>query len=163
MLKKGLLYTSLVGMLFALVSCASYVRSITKVWDEALPESETAQVSFQMPSVTSYNGVALEKAYTVMKIPAGVANFTVNVDIYRYAAYRASNMEFDFPFKAGKFYIAVGKFRSDDDDDDVIGVDIYVWDTMKDFSQRDMKRSSEHYAAFVPFKNQPEGWKRSYF
>jgi hypothetical protein len=164
MLKKGLFYVSLVSVFLALVSCASYARSVTKVWDETLPESEMATVSFLRPAVTSYNGVALEKKYNAMKIPAGNANFIINAEFNaRGATYRASDMEFDFPVEAGKFYIADGKFRSDDEDDEVIGVDIYVWNTMKDFSQRDMKRSSEHYAAFVPFKHQPDGWKRSFF
>jgi hypothetical protein len=163
MIRKGLVYASLVAVFLALASCASYIRSITKVWDETLPESEMAQISFLMPSVKSYNGVVLEKAYTVMKIPAGIANFTIDVEIHRYATYKAYDMEFEFPVGAGKIYVAQGQFRSEDEDDEVIGVDIYVWDTMKDFSQRDMKRTSEHYAAFVPFKNQPDGWKRSYF
>jgi hypothetical protein len=167
MVKKGLLYGSLVFTVVAFASCAglmdAYARSVTKVWDETLPESEVAMVSFLIPSVTSYNGVALEKEFTVMKIPAGNTTFTINTEINRGDTYRAYDMEFAFPFGAGKFYIADSAFRSYDKDDTVIGVDIYVWDTIKDFAQRDMKRTSNHYVAFVPFKNQPEGWKRSFF
>lgn len=163
MLKKGLLRAFLVFMAVALASCAILTKSVTKVWDETLPESETARVSFLTPSVTSYNGVALEKEYTVMKIPPGNATFTINAVINRGDIYRAYDMEVAFPVEAGKLYIADSTFRSNDKDDNVIGVDIYVWDTPQDFSQRDMKRSSEHYVAFVPFKNQPDGWKRSLF
>jgi hypothetical protein len=163
MIKKGLFYASLVSVSLALVSCASYIKSITKVWDETLPESEMAMISLS-GEITSYNGVAIEKGYKIMKIPAGRANFIINAEfLYRGDVYKAANMEFDFTFEAGKVYMAAGNFRSDDKDDEVIGVDIYVWDSLEDVSQKDRKRSSEHYMAFVPFKYQPDGWKRSYF
>jgi hypothetical protein len=167
MLKKGLFYAFLVSMFLALASCMSmmngYIKSHTKVWDETLSESEMAMISLG-GEITSYNGVAIEKGYTIIKVPTGRANFIINVEfLYRGDVYRAANMEFEFPFEAGKFYMTDGNFRSDDEDDEVIGVDIYIWDTLKDFSQKDKKRSSEHYVAFVPFKHQPDGWKRSFF
>jgi hypothetical protein len=160
MLRRGLFLSLIVSVFLVLASCASIVKSLVKTWDETLPESEMAVVNFWYSRVTDYNGVALEKKYATIKIPAGNAGFVIDMQFdWGRVTYRATGMAFDFSFEAGKMYTARSTFRGDDKDDEVIGVEIYVWDTPKDFSQRDMKRSSEHFVAFIPFKNQPTGWK----
>jgi hypothetical protein len=165
---KKAAYLLFMFLFYALASCASFNEAMLerymKTWDEMLPESETTVIAFFMATVTSYNGVAIEKGYRAIKIPVGNAGFTINTEFNaRGATYRANDMEFDFFFEAEKLYFASSVFRSDDKDDEVVGVDIYVWNSVAEFAQRDMKRSSDHYVAFVPFKIQPAGWKRSYF
>jgi hypothetical protein len=164
MLRRGLFLSLTVSVFLVLASCASMAKFFVKTWDETLPESEVAMVNFWGSRVTGYNGVALEKKYTAIRIPAGNASFVIDMRFnWGTVTYRATGMEFDFSFEAGKMYAACSTFRGDDENDEVIGVEIYVWDTIpKVLSTKDMKRSSEHFVAFIPFKNQPTGWKRSW-
>jgi hypothetical protein len=147
-----------------LASCAGMAKLFVKTWDETLPESEVATVNFLDSRVTDYNGVALEKKYTTIIIPAGDAGFIIDMQFdWGMDIYKANGMEFDFSFEAGKMYAACSTFRNNDENDDVVGVEIYVWDTVPTIlPAKDMKRSSDHFVAFIPFKNQPTGWKRNF-
>jgi hypothetical protein len=144
---------ALFGALFAVMmlnGCASMLESLTKVWDETLPESETAFVSFCTSKATAYNGVDFEKAYPFARIPSGEADFTINMAFNWYnAVYKAEGMEFEYTFEGGKKYTVHATYRSTDKDDNVVGVKIY------DYFAMTADPSEKYFVTFIPFKQQP--------
>jgi hypothetical protein len=169
-MEKKLVLPAMAGVLLAAVvmtGCASMIASMTKVWDETLPESEMAYVVFSLAGkATSYNGVALEKEYYLMKIPAGNADFIINMAVSHFESgwgggnviYNAEGMEFEFSFEAGKEYCIVARASGGEGDnwrkgdDWVWGVEIYDEIPAVNYP------SKEHLLGFAPFKNQPAGW-----
>ncbi|GHV56272.1 hypothetical protein AGMMS49579_20640 [Spirochaetia bacterium] len=75
-MKKLILSAAIVLASLFVTSCAS----APVVWDEGIPEAETATVYFYSLTATGYNGVAVNWKYnSSVIIPGGDAEFTVNV------------------------------------------------------------------------------------
>jgi hypothetical protein len=119
-----------------------------------------ATVLTTLGQFTAYNGVALEKPYYIIKIPAGNATFTVHmmVELFMNTYYKADDMEFDYSFEAGKEYTVshshTGDFRPGDTG--VWGVNIYDGRPRAFGRNGHALNADDIFIEFVPFKNQPE-------
>jgi hypothetical protein len=117
----------------------SCVSGTPAVWDDSYPESQLTTVKFNGIAVSGYNGISVEKWYTV-KIPAGDTLIGGDVTIYHGGlTFQARGMEFNYRFEAGEEYQVSGASR-----DMKWGVRIH----------RGLSSGAEEIA-FVPFIQQP--------
>jgi len=138
--KNTAVYFLLILLVVVLGSCTSN----PVVWDDSYPESKLATVSFNNMTVTSYNGIGVEKWKTV-KFPEGNTSIGADVNIFRAGlVFKAAGMEFSYNFEAGKEYRIMGAAENMK-----WGVRIY-----NGLSTTGMN-SDQDFIAFIAFKNQP--------
>jgi hypothetical protein len=79
------------------------------VWDESYPPERLAYVNFVNMTVTAYNGITVNN-FARVKIPSGQTDITADVRIQHAGiTFIARDMEFGFPFQAGRDYRVVGR------------------------------------------------------
>jgi len=136
--------TAIIFLLLPLIVLLTSCAGNPVVWDDSYPESMMSTVSFNYMTVTSYNGIGVEKWKTV-KIPEGSTNIGADVNIYRGGlVFQATGMEFSYDFEAGKEYRIMGAAENMK-----WGVKIY-----NGLNTSGMK-ADQDFIAFIAFKNQP--------
>ena len=133
MQKKSFLILGVLAVVL-LASC----QTAPTTWDYSYPEERSASVRFVSMVVTAYNGISVSN-FEWVRIPEGQTSITADVFI-RHAGiiFVARDMEFGFPFQAGREYRVVGTTN-----DMRWGVSIY-------------DSGSNELLAFVPFIEQPQ-------
>ena len=128
-----------VGFLVLLVVLLGSCASKPVVWDDSYPESEMTTVRFAAMTVTSYNGIGVQK-WNTAKFPAGNTSIGADVNIQHGGiTFKATGMEFSYRFDAEKEYQVWGATENMN-----WGVRIY-----------DGLGSKREPLAFIPFKDQP--------
>jgi hypothetical protein len=106
--------------MFFVFSCASMIKPV--YIDDTLPEEQLATVWFVYGiKFTAYNGISMDKKVLCIKIPAGDAEFVVDVAVvYGNTRFTVNDAVFRYNFEAGKEYdvwfSAAGEDRKDIDD-----------------------------------------------
>jgi hypothetical protein len=99
------------------------VSSSPIVWDDAIPEAETASVYFYYLNPTSYNGVSVEwGSFRTARIPGGDAEFSANVVSSGYAI---NDAIFSYRFEQGADYTVAFGTKEVEGGRLIVGVGIY--------------------------------------
>jgi hypothetical protein len=142
-------------MAAAILVLAGSCSTAAVVWDKGVPPEESAKVWFLAGAIKSYNGITITRKWqNIIVIPAGEAVIGLDVELFHEnVLFRLRGMEFTCHLEGEKKYTIVG-----DTKDGQWGVSIYegkirsiAWAT----------RTGGTFLEFIPFKNQPDSFKRA--
>ena len=136
----------IVGMLILfllLSSCAGSAGLV--IWDESIPEEETATVHFMNMKIDSFNGIHVTD-FNRTRIPAGLARLGGEVRaVHAGLNFVLRDMEFSFNFEAGKSYMVSGATQN-------MQWGVNVYDVT---GQQSARATADNRIDFIPFREQP--------
>jgi hypothetical protein len=152
-MKKMLI--TLCAVALALSSCLTLA-----VLDPTLPDEETAVLRFYSSKPTSYNGIPVETELRYCKIPAGKANFVLDIwPTYGLAQYSGKNFPFEFEFEKGRHYALYAKY-----DRGIVGMEVCLYNIVPEgteypdyFDDKSDSMAGKELIAFVPFATRQPG------
>ncbi|MDR2897612.1 MAG: hypothetical protein LBU99_02270 [Spirochaetaceae bacterium] len=133
---------------FLLSSCASSGKTV--YFDDTLPEEETATLWFAHGiTLTAYNGINIDEKVSCFVIPAGDAQFVVDIEVrYGNTIFTATDAIFEYNFEAGKEYSLWFSASGEDQK----GIDDWGMDLFSG-AQTSMVPNSRSFITFTPFLN----------